>query len=107
MYVRVFFASLFFLFSLSFAGESLKNEELHPNYKKTTLNEKLYEMESLELQFFNLLETNPADREPMIPFNTSRDCDGLTQDECVMVEGCIWYDEDAICLRIDEEWEEE
>ena len=107
MYVRVFFASLFFLFSLSFAGESLKNEELHPNYKKTTLNEKLYEMESLELQFFNLLETNPADREPMIPFNTSRDCDGLTQDECVMVEGCIWYDEDAICLRIDEEWEED
>ena len=53
MYVRAFFVSLFFLFSLSFAIESLKNKDFHPNYKKTTLNQKVQQMETLELQFLN------------------------------------------------------
>ena len=59
MYVRAFFISLFFLFSLSFAIESLKNKDFHPNYKKTTLNQKVQQMEALELQFPKQLNDNP------------------------------------------------
>ena len=105
MYVRAFFISLFFLFSLSFATESLKNKDFHPNYKKTTLNQKVQQMEALELQFPNQLNDNPMNREPMIPSTSSRDCDGLMQDECVLTDGCVW--DDGACIRSDEDYEED
>ena len=105
MYVRAFFISLFFLFSLSFATESLKNKDFHPNYKKTTLNQKVQQMEALELQFPNQLNDDPMNREPMIPSTSSRDCDGLMQDECVLTDGCVW--DDGACIRSDEDYEED
>ncbi len=84
MYIRVFFVSSFFLFPLLFAAESFKNTDLHPNYKKTTLSQKVQQMEALELQFPNQPYVDPLNREPMIPFSSGRDCDGLVQDECVL-----------------------
>ena len=121
MHKRIFALSIFILFSFSIASNSSKN------YKNQTLKEKINQMKvlgldeassskksnahSLKKGMMIKSQMNVAEKarligkEPMIPSNGSRDCEGLSEDDCEWMDYCVWTN--LGCDDFDDEYEDE
>ena len=127
MRFKAYLTILFTIFSFVMASNALKDKDYHPNYKSNTLEQKIEQMELLELSSLTpvrrpniealkkgLMIKSQIDlagkaasigKERMIPSAGNRDCEGLSEDECAMIDWCMWNYEDAVCMPADEEGE--